>query len=190
MNLTNDTTAKVQLERLSFAGKIHLINTDHELLAAANVLSAISEFGFDTETKPSFKKGEVFKVALLQLATATDAFLIRLHFITKFTVIKDIFEDEKILKVGVAVRDDLKLLQKAFPFQPKNCTELQDLAKKKGMTNFGLRGMTEEVLQATISKGAKMTNWQAPELSEAQLMYAATDAWIGLMLYQKISQIK
>lgn len=188
--MENNLTAKIQLERLSFPGKIHLIVTDQELLAAADVLGTASEFGFDTETKPSFKKGEVFKVALLQLATATDAFLIRLHFITEFTVLKNIFEDEKILKVGVAIRDDLKLLQKVFPFQPKNCIELQDLAKKKGMTNFGLKGMTEEVLQATISKGAKMTNWQAPELTDAQQMYAATDAWVGLILYQKISQIK
>ncbi len=181
---------KQQLVRLSFKGKIHLISTDQELQTAAGALAAAKELGFDTETKPSFKKGEVYPVALLQLATATDAYLIRLHFITEFTVLKTIFENEQILKVGVAIRDDLKLLQKAFPFQPKNFTELQDLAKKKGVNHFGLKGMTEEVLHATISKGAKMTNWQAAELTDAQQLYAATDAWIGLMLYQKISQIK
>ncbi len=190
VKVMTEIPVKPQLERLSFKGQIHVISTDQELQMVAVALAAANELGFDTETKPSFKKGEVYQVALLQLATATDAYLIRLHFITEFTVLKAVFENEQILKVGVAIRDDLKLLQKVFPFHPKNFTELQDLAKKNGMTNFGLKGMTEEVLQATISKGAKMTNWQAAELTQAQQLYAATDAWIGLMLYQKISQIK
>ncbi len=181
-----DTPAKIIFERLSFTGKIHLILSDAELRTHAAELRRACAFGFDTETKPSFKKGDVFKVALLQLATESDAYLIRLHFITDFQILKEIFENEQVVKVGVAIRDDLKLLQKAFSFTPKNFIELQELAKKKGLTQFGLKGMTEEVLQATLTKGPKMTNWQAAVLTESQMMYAATDAWIGLMLYQKI----
>lgn len=171
---------------ISFPGKIHLISNDQELNSIASQLNSVTEFGFDTETKPSFKKGEVFKVALLQLATQTDAYLIRLHRVTQFQIIKNIFENEEILKVGVAIRDDLKQLQKIFKFEPQNFSELQDLAKAKGLENFGLKGMAEEVLQAELTKGPKLTNWEAKELTDQQLMYAATDAWIGLMIYRKL----
>ncbi len=177
---------KILLKRISFSGKIHLIQSDQELRSVAPDLNSASVLGFDTETKPSFKKGEVFKVALLQLATETDAYLIRLHFITDFQLLKSIFENAEIVKVGVALRDDLKSLQKAFQFNAKNFIELQTLAKSKGLKNFGLKGMTEEILEVTISKGPKMTNWELKNLSDQQLSYAATDAWIGLKLYQKL----
>ncbi len=183
----NDTNLKLEYPRISFPGKIHLITNNQELRAVLPELLNATRLGFDTETKPSFKKGEVFKVALLQLATETDAYLIRLHFVNELDQIKRIFENESILKVGVAIRDDLKILQKVFQFNPQNFIELQDLAKEKGLQNFGLKGMTEEVLQSTISKGPKMTNWEARELTDPQMLYAATDAWIGLVLYQKLS---
>lgn len=171
---------------LSFPGKIHLINTDQELQAIAEDLQSAKELGFDTETRPSFKKGEVYPVALLQLATETDAYIIRLKHITNFEFIKKIFENPDVVKVGAAIRDDLKLLQKLFPFQPQGFVELQTVAKTKNLKNIGLKGMTEEVLQATITKGPKTTNWEAPNLTEKQILYAATDAWIGLTLYKKL----
>ncbi|MBC7420594.1 MAG: 3'-5' exonuclease domain-containing protein 2 [Bdellovibrio sp.] len=185
-NPTTPFAKPVQLPRISFPGKIHLINSDQELQAIAAELSSAKELGFDTETRPSFKKGEVHKVALLQLSTDADAYIIRLHYVTQFQFIKSIFENEAIAKVGVAIRDDLKTLQKTFSFVPKNFTELQTLAKTKGMQNFGLKGMTEEVMQMALSKGPKLTNWEARELSSQQVMYAATDAWIGLTLYRKL----
>ncbi|MFZ3229444.1 MAG: 3'-5' exonuclease [Pseudobdellovibrio sp.] len=175
-----------QLKRISFSGNIHLINNDQELEAVAAELNSAIQLGFDTETKPSFKKGEVYKVALLQLSTETNAYLIRLHYITNHLIIKNIFESDKILKVGVAIRDDIKQLQKHFQFEPKNFIELQDVAKDKGLKNFGLKGMAAEVMNGALSKGPKMTNWELPILTEPQLMYAATDAWIGLALYLKI----
>lgn len=177
---------KPALKFLTFPGKIHLIKTDAELEAVSNQLLEAQELGFDTETRPAFKKGESYNVALLQLATETDAFLIRLHFIKNFAVFKMIFENPNVVKTGVAIRDDLKQLQKLFQFTPQHFVELQGLAKARDLKNFGLRGMTEEVLEATISKGPKTTNWEAFELTERQLMYAATDAWIGLKLYQKL----
>ncbi len=181
--------SKAQLPRISFPGKVHLILNDQQLLAAFDQLRAAKELGFDTETRPAFKKGEVHKVALLQLSTDSDAFVIRLHVITQFGLIKEIFEDEQVLKVGVAIRDDLKTLQKTFSFTARNFTELQTLAKTKGMQNFGLKGMTEEVMQMALSKGPKLTNWEARELTPQQIMYAATDAWIGLTLFRKLSQM-
>jgi len=174
------------LQFLSFPGKIHLIKTDQELQAVAAEMSLVKEFGFDTETRPSFKKGEVYPVSLVQLATETDVYLIRLRHIRQFDLFKSLFENSEILKVGAAIRDDLKGLQKIFQFTPQNFIELQDLAKKKNLQNMGLKGMTEEVLGQTITKGPKTTNWDAEELTDRQLLYAATDAWIGLTLYKKL----
>ena len=164
-----------QLPRLSFTGTIHLITTDAQLRAVAQTLGEATVLGFDTETRPSFKKGEVHKVALLQLSTETDAYLIRLHHVTEFEIIKKLFENSQITKVGVAIRDDLKLLQKLFSFVPENFIELQDVAKEKGLKNFGLKGMAEEVMGATLTKGPKMTNWELSPLSEKQLLYATTN---------------
>jgi ribonuclease D len=174
-------------EFLSFPGKIHLITNDHDLNQISGQLKSATEFGFDTETKPAFKKGEVYKVALLQLATETDAFLIRLHQVNNYSVFKAIFENKAVIKAGVAIRDDIKQLQKRFQFDPQNFVELQDLAKSKGLKNFGLKGMTESVLHSTITKGPKTTNWEARELTDRQQLYAATDAWIGLKLYKKMN---
>ena len=163
-----------------------MIDNDQQLLAM-NFPDA-SELGFDTETRPSFKKGDVFKVALLQLATDSDAYLIRLQYVTQFQVLKNIFEKKKIAKVGVAIRNDLKLLQNMFSFTPHGFVELQHLAKAKELKNFGLKGMTEEVLHSSLSKRSKLTNWEAKELSDQQLMYAATDAWVGLAIYRKLME--
>lgn len=173
-------------DAISFPGKIHLIVNDQELARAAPALREAGELGFDTETRPSFRKGEVYQVALLQLATDDDAFLIRLHGLRAFDLLREVFENEAVLKVGAAIRDDLRQLQARFKFLPKNFVELQDVAKAKGLQNFGLKGMTEEVLGARLSKGPKLTNWEAPTLSEPQLHYAATDAWIGLHLHRAL----
>jgi ribonuclease D len=182
-----DSERKIDLKLISFPGKIHLILNDQELAETFEELHTVQELGFDTETRPSFKKGEVYQVALLQLSTDTDAYLVRLHGITNFDPIKKIFENKEILKVGVAIRDDLKGLQKLFQFRAENFMELQALAKEKGLKNFGLKSMAEEVLHAKLSKRFKTTNWQAKTLTEQQLRYAATDAWIGRLLYKTIS---
>ena len=180
---------QTELPLISFNGTINLITTDAELAIAADKLAANKELGFDTETRPSFKKGEFHPVALIQLASENEAFLIRLKGITQFHFLKTIFENQEILKVGVAIRDDLKHLQKLFQFNPQNFIELQDLAKKKNLQNYGLKGMTEEVLQAKLSKAAKTTNWENSTLTPQQIKYAATDAWIGLRLFQKINSL-
>ena len=183
--MTENSSANFPL--IQFKGKIHIIWNDLDLLNISELLYSAKELGFDTETRASFRKGEVYNVALLQLATDTDAFLIRLHGIKNFEIIKIVLENADVLKVGVAIRDDLKNLQKLFKFNPQNFVELQDLAKKKGLLNFGLKGMTQEVLQARLSKAAKTTNWELPQLSQQQIIYAATDAWIGLQLYKAIN---
>jgi ribonuclease D len=170
---------------ISFPGEICLIRSDRELLDID--LSSVTAFGFDTETKPSFKKGDDFKTALLQLATDSVAYLIRLHHVSQFQGIRVVFENAEVLKVGAAISHDLKQLQRIFPFQPRGFVDIQNIAKQKDLKNRGLKGMTEEVLNASLTKGPKMTNWEREDLTPEQLLYAATDAWIGLALYRKLT---
>lgn len=181
-----DEVQKPPLKRIQFQGRIHLITTDQQLAVIAKDLMAATELGFDTETRPSFRKGEVYQTSLLQLATDQEAYLIRLRGLTEFRGLIEVFESKEILKVGVAIRDDLKKLQHLFRFSQQNFVELQDVAKMKGLKNFGLKGMTEEVLTAGLSKRAKITNWDAHRLTDDQLMYAATDAWVGLQLFRAL----
>jgi ribonuclease D len=171
---------------LGFKGQIHLIDSDEQMNQAISILRQAKHLGFDTETRPSFKVGEVYPVAQLQLATETDAFVIRLKNIRQFAGLKDIFENEEIIKVGAAIAHDLKQLQKIFKFEHKGFLEIQKLAKAKGLKNFGLKGMAEEVFQASITKGPKLTNWDAAVLTSQQIQYAATDAWIGLKIYHAL----
>lgn len=173
---------------IKFTGKIHVIASDRDLGDVD--FAKIESFGFDTETKPAFKKGEDFKTALLQLATDSVAYLIRLHYIQRFEQIREVFEDQNVLKVGAAITHDLKQLQRIFPFQPKGFIDIQKIAKEKGLKNLGLKKMTEEVLGTTLYKGPKMTNWERQVLTEEQLIYAATDAWIGLELYRNLKPSK
>ncbi len=184
-----DSVTDVKKNVLSFTGKIHLIRSNAELDTALENLGSAKILGFDTETKPAYKKGQIFKVALLQLATENDAFLIRLHEISQFQKLTVLFENSDIIKTGVAIHDDIKALQKLFKFKAQSFVELQTLAKEKGLTKFGLKGMAEELLQGTVNKGSKMTNWERLTLTKDQLRYAATDAWIGLKLYEKIQEL-
>ena len=151
-------------------------------------LSSIKAFGFDTETKPAYRKGENFKTALLQLATDTDAYLFRLHYLKNFETLRDVFENPSIIKVGAAISHDLKQMQRIFPFNPKGFIDIQTIAKQKGLKNLGLKKMTEDVLGSYLYKGPKMTNWERQILTEEQLLYAATDAWVGLELYRKLTR--
>jgi ribonuclease D len=169
--------------KAQFPGEIIMINRDEEILPALDLLRGESFIGFDTETKPSFKKGEVYQVSLLQLASPDYALLFRLHALRDFSQIIQFFEEEAVLKIGVAIRDDIKGLQKLFPFAPKGFIELSDLAKTYNLKNFGLKGMTEEVLALTLSKRAKLSNWESKDLKKDQIIYAATDAWIGREIY-------
>lgn len=174
--------------KASFPGKIIVVSSDHDVLPALETLNKTSIIGFDTETKPSFKKGEVYSVSLLQLSTDKDAYLFRLLHLNDFTPFISFFENEEIIKAGVAIRDDIKGLQKHGNFSPKGFIELADLAKINQLKNFGLKGMTEEVLGLTLSKRAKLTNWEIKEFSIEQKMYAATDAWIGREIYLSLTK--
>ncbi len=176
------------LPLLDYQGDIVLIEKDHQVLEAVKILNKYSLLGFDTETRPSFQKGEVYHVAMLQLATPDAVFLFRLNLVKFTRELADILSNENILKVGVAIRDDVKGLQKLLPFEPKGFADLSVLATEKGVTTIGLRALAGLFMGERLSKAAKITNWEKPDLSDAQIKYAATDAYAGLMIYLKMKE--
>jgi ribonuclease D len=171
-----------------FEGEIIIVETKDTLRKAIQVLSKQAVIGFDTETKPAFKKGVFNKVALLQLSTENQAFLIRLNKIGLSKKLCDILANPEIIKTGVAIRDDIKGLQDLRKFQPGGFVELQDSAKDLGILNFSLKKLTAITCGFRISKGAQLSNWEADEFTEKQKIYAATDAWTGLKIYKSFAK--
>jgi ribonuclease D len=183
-----DKEELAELPLIQFEGKISLVESKEDYLRSIEFLSQQKMLGFDTETKPAFKKGVFNEVALLQLSTAEHAFLFRLNKIGLPNGLKEILENPAIQKIGVAIRDDIKALQKLNNFKPGGFIELQDHVKDFGINDFSLKKLSAIVLGFRISKSQRITNWEAPDLTEAQQIYAATDAWISHRIYESLNQ--
>ncbi len=169
-----------------FEGEIHLIDQYSDLVSAARYLESKRLLGFDTETKPAFKKGATNKVALLQLCAGNEAFLFRIRDVGLPPEIQKILSSPKIIKPGIAIRDDIKTLRAVSNFKPEGFVELQDMAKELGIQDFSLKKLTAIILGFRISKSQQLTNWEAEELTGAQMIYAATDAWTSLEIYRQM----
>jgi len=184
-----ESITKEELKELplkQFEGNITLVDKISQVDEAVRFLSGYNLIGFDTETRPSFKKGKVNRVALLQLSTNTHAFLFRLNRIGLPDRLKQLLQSEKIIKPGIAIRDDIKVLQHLNHFKPAGFVELQDHVKDFGIQNFSLKKLAGIVLGMRISKTQQLSNWEAASLTEQQLIYAATDAWASLLIYQNL----
>jgi ribonuclease D len=167
----------------SFPGKIHLVDHPKIFERVKPILLNESILGFDTETKPAFKKGRFHKVALLQLSANDQAFLFRLNKISLPDFIIDVLENESIIKVGVALKDDIAALKKIKLFKPAKFIDLQQLVKHYGIEDNGLKKLVANVLGFRISKRYQTSNWEQEILSPEQLGYAATDAWVCHQIY-------
>lgn len=163
-----------------------MIDSEEAALKAISAINKETILGFDTETRAAFKKGENYDVSLLQLATNTHAYLFRLNKYPLRQELVDVLADPKIVKAGVAIKDDIKALKKLFPFVESNFVDLADEAKKQNVKNFGLRALTAIFLKKRLSKKAKVSNWAQNELTSAQINYAACDAVVGFEIYAKI----
>jgi len=174
---------------LTYEGEITLIRTEIELQNALPELRKSKVLGFDTETRPMFTKGAPYSPSLIQLATEQKVYLIQLQHLSFNQEIAEILESEDIIKAGVAIQDDLNALMKLFPFQAKNVTDLAHLAKRKGVQAQGLRTISANLLGYRISKGAQCSNWAIETLTHTQIRYAATDAWLGLIIYDTLMSL-
>lgn len=171
-----------------FNGKILLIDTIEKYNAIKSDLKKHKLFGFDTESRPAFKKGIVNKLALIQLSTSDTAYIFRINLIGIPKELLKIFQNENVIKVGLAVNDDVKNIQKLFKFKPMGFFELKNLSKLHGIEDFSLKKLAAIIMNIKISKSNQLSNWEAEKLSESQLVYAATDAWLCFEMYKKLIQ--
>lgn len=177
------------LEIGAFRGDIVLVDEMSELTKAVVALKQSKWLGFDTETRPAFKKGVSHEVSLLQLSTKETAYLFRLNKIGLPAEVQEILEEPQTIKIGAAVRDDLKALKKISPnFKPALFFDLNEELKKVGFENFGVRNLSAMVLNMRISKSEQVSNWEVEKLTDKQLLYAATDAWACLEIFRKLRQ--
>lgn len=190
MNKFKDSMSKEEINLLplgEFSGKIHLITNSKDADDAVKVLKRSKILGFDTETRPAYKKGESYNVSMIQLANEQDVFIFRINLFQITDSMLDLLSSEKIIKAGVAIRDDIKGINKLRNFEQGGFVELAQLAKENKINSFGLRGLAAITLGVRISKSAKLTNWEKRNLNHIQLKYAATDAWVGREIYLKLT---
>jgi len=166
-----------------YEGKIVLIHDKDKVAPAVEEISKHKVVGFDTETRPTFVKGQFYHISLIQLAIPGKVFLFRINY-TGFTEpLVALMANEEIHKVGVGLRDDIIGLQKLHDFIPGGFKELHDYVVDLGVRNTGLRKLAAILLKIRISKGQQTSNWENSKFTENQLRYAATDAWVCLEMY-------
>lgn len=172
-----------------WTGKIVLVEDPRHVPAAVARLSMERVLGFDTETKPNFRPGGNNFPSLVQLAGDDIVYLFRLDDCGGVPGLFPLLRDPKILKVGVAVKDDVKNLKDRAPFKDAGFVEISDFTRRANIENTGLRALVAHFLGMRISKSAQVTNWAAKHLSPQQITYAATDAWVSRELYLKIEEL-
>jgi ribonuclease D len=161
-----------------YEGEVCLVSTAGDLKHALEDIRQESVIGFDTETRPAFQKGESHLPCLVQVATARRVHLFPLRQPDVFPLLAEMLADPRMVKVGVAMANDLRPLKQVFAFSEQNVLDLGIVARRLGLNQTGLRNLAGIFLGFRIPKGARTSNWAAPRLSAAQITYAATDAWV------------
>ena len=169
-----------------FNGKISIIDKKKDLLDAYLFLKKQKIIGFDTESRPTFKKGLSSNVSLIQFSTKNEVFLFRINIIGFDDMLIDLINDKKIKKIGIAIFDDIKSLQKIKEFESNSVIDLNKLALNLGFESIGAVKLSILILGFSISKSARLSNWEKKDLTTSQIEYAATDAWICNMIYKKL----
>lgn len=173
-------------ESLPFArweGPVAVVSDASRISEGLRLLRGEPVLGFDTETRPSFRRGEAYPPALVQLAGKEVVVLFQLGRVGLPDGLKALLADPAVVKAGVAVGRDVKELVDFSPFEPRGFVDLAEMAEAAGLKARGLRGLAEEVLGLKVAKGQRTTNWAKHDLTPAQVAYAATDAYLGRALY-------
>ncbi len=185
--LTKDDINALPIVR--YEGPIELITEAKALEEALEVLKNERVLGFDTETKPSFRKGKLNDPALVQLASEHTVYLIQLMWVPFGEILAELLANPQILKVGVSIFDDMRELQKLHSFEPAGLVDLGNVARDNKLETQGLRNLAANFFDYRISKGSQCSNWSAQVLSERQVIYAATDAWIGRQVFLRMEEL-
>ena len=192
MIIKNRTTKEEinEMPKVEYPGEIYVINTPEQADMAVRYLRQFPILGIDTETRPSFKRGENHKVALLQLATDERCYLFRLHKFGLTIPLIQLLESPHVAKVGISLKDDFYMLHKWMPFEPQNVIELQTFVQDLGITDMSLQKIYANIFGNKISKSQRLSNWEADELTIPQQQYAAIDAWACIQIYKKVEELK
>jgi len=174
---------------LEYCGPVQLIRDAQQVPAALEALQEETLLGFDTETRPAFRKGESYRPSLLQLGGADRVWIFQLRLLGDLRPLFALLEDKHLLKAGVAIARDVQELRDLTPFKPGGFEDVGHMAEKRGFQNTGLRPLAALLLNGRISKSSQVSNWAAAELSDKQITYAATDAWVSRHLYQALLDI-
>lgn len=180
-SISKDDLNKLPIK--AYSGPIHVIHDREQVKHVLPMLEVEDILGFDTETRPSFERGVSYPPALLQLATRSDVFIFQLQALGGLGPLRDILERASIIKAGAAISDDIKQLNDCWPFKPRRFIEIGHLAKEQGYKQTGLRTLAGLTLGFRISKKEQRSNWAKPRLTNSQIVYAATDAWVSRELY-------
>ncbi len=170
-----------------FAGRIIVIQTKAEADKAVEYLMKYNLVGFDTETRPSFKKGQYYKVSLIQISTDDTCFLFRLNYIGFPESLKQFVSSPEVTKIGLSLRDDFGALRKRSSVEPVNFIDLQSIVGSYGIDAASLQKIYAILFKKKISKGQRLSNWEADVLTEPQKKYAALDAWACLTIYKHLN---
>lgn len=176
-----------EMHAVSYPGGIEavtVVDTPEKAEAALADLGKFRYIGFDTETRPSFRRGQVNKVALLQLSTGEHCYLFRLNKPSIFEMVRPLLENPEIIKVGLSVHDDFNALRRRGEINPCGFLDLQDYCRAFHIADISLQKIFAIVFGERISKSQRLTNWEADHLNAAQQIYAAIDAWACLKLYR------
>lgn len=174
------------LPPIAFGGEIVVVDSQQEIARACDYLLAQRVVGFDTESRPAFQRGVVNRIALLQLSTAERCYLFRLCKIRLDKAILKVIETGRVTKVGLSVAGDIRELGTLQKFRPKGFLDLQKIAPEHGIEDMSLIKIAAITLGGRISKAQRLSNWEAVALTDAQKIYAATDAWACLEIYKKL----
>jgi ribonuclease D len=186
-SIKKDEINELHIER--FEGRIFEIDQKAKVKAAVEYLKNYGAIGFDTETRPSFKKGVSYKVALLQLSTDDTCFLFRLNKIGFPQELRTLLQNTKIKKIALSSHDDIAALKRRSDFRPANFIEIQKMVKEYGITDQSLQKIYAILFDKKISKAQRLSNWENAILTDKQKTYAATDAWTTLRIYEKLIDI-
>ena len=178
------------LPKVTFPGEIHVVQTPWEAERAVTYLKQCPLVGIDSETRPSFAKGRVHKVALLQVSDDKHCFLFRLNLTGLTLPIITLLESPHTTKVGLSLKDDFMMLHKRAPFEQRACIELQEYVRTFGIEDKSLQKIFGILFGQKISKSQQLSNWEAEQLTQPQQLYAATDAWACLTIYNRLQELK
>ena len=183
-SITKEEIATFDTEE--FNGRIVVINSHDKAEEAVKYLSKFSDLGFDTETRPSFKKGNQNSVALIQLATTERCYLFRLNQTGFSSPLIRLLSNADIRKIGLSLKDDFITMSRRMKFSPQGFLDLQKIVSEHDISDISLQKIYAILFQKKISKSQRLSNWEANELTEAQKKYAALDAWACLRIYEKL----